>query len=86
MTTCREAKQGMRRDQDNWDGWVKTSKGQGAWKILGLRLGSPGPFVLPSRPGLGTALGCEWYEAGAGRINSFLLSPVCWLKELHVLN
>lgn len=77
MTTCREAKQGMRRDQDSWDERAKTSEGREGWKILGLRLGSPGPFVLPSRPGLGTALGCEWYEAGAGRISSFLFSPVC---------
>lgn len=83
MTTCREAKQGMRRDQDNWNGWVKTS-GQDAWKILGLRLDSSCLFVLPSRPGLGIALGCEWYETGA-RISSFLLSPVCWSKELQVL-
>lgn len=85
MTTCRrEAKQEMRRDQDNWNRWVKTSKGQGAWKILGLGQGSSCPFVLPSRPGLDTALGCEWYEAGAGRISSFSHQSVG--QELQVLD
>lgn len=53
---------------------MKTSKGQRGWKILGLELGSPCPFVLPSRPGLGTTLGCEWYEAGTGRISSSFTS------------
>lgn len=76
----------MKRDEDTWNGWVKTSKGQKLGRILGLGLGSPCPFVLPNRPGLGTALGCEWYEAGAGRISNFLLSPVYWSKELQVLD
>lgn len=33
------------------------------------------------------ALGCEWYEAGAGRISSFLLLTYLLVKkELQVLD
>lgn len=40
MTTCREAKQGMRRDQDNWNGMGGDSKGQGAWENSGIGVGA----------------------------------------------
>lgn len=32
------------------------------------------------------ALGCEWYEAGARRISSFLLTYLLVKKELQVLD
>lgn len=53
MTTCREAKQGMRRDQDCWDG---VSEDYMIREPGGLGLGLSLPFVLPRWPGLGTAL------------------------------
>ena len=78
---------GMRRDQESWNGQVKISEGQELGKIPQVRPGSPRSFVLPSRPGLGMALGCEWYEAGARRISSFLLlTNLLVKKELQVLD
>lgn len=39
MTTCRQAKQGMRKGQDNPSGQVKISIGQEAWKNSGMGAG-----------------------------------------------
>lgn len=40
MTTCREAKQRIRRCQNNWNGVTENFKGSGSWKNSGIGAGA----------------------------------------------